>query len=108
MIKSILAKVALNSFKLFVIGALLVLIFLPGFTKLQDLRAKNDVLQTKIKMLREKNLALQEEQRRLQTDSTYIEGAAREKMGVVRKGEVVFHLVPSNSSAPSGTNATKQ
>ena len=69
-------------------------IFLPGFTKLQDLRQKNELLEARIKELKAKNLALEQEQSRLQTDSTYLEGAAREKLGIVRKGEVVYRIVP--------------
>ena len=73
---------------------MLLVIFLPGFTKYQDLKERNRALEKRIKELQDKNLALQEEQERLQTDESYLESAVRQKLGVVKKGEVVYRLVP--------------
>lgn len=98
MIKRIYAKVALNGFKLFILGVVLLVVFLPGFTKFQDLKQKNESLGAKIRELKAKNLALEQEQQRLQTDSTYLEAEARQKLGVVRKGEVVYRIAPEDAS----------
>ena len=81
-------------FWLFGIGLFLLVIFLPGFTKLQELRDKNQNLETNIKKLNVQNALLQEELKRIETDPVYQEKIAREKMGVVRKGEIPIQIVP--------------
>jgi cell division protein FtsB len=70
------------------------LTFIPGFARLQELKTKNRQLNRQIISLKTENLALQKEVEKLQTDSVYLERVAREKMGVVKKGEVVYHIVP--------------
>ena len=72
----------------------LLALFLPGFTKLQELREKNRDLVTKIKQLRIENSFLEQELRRLENDPVYQERIAREKMGIVRKGEIPIKIVP--------------
>jgi cell division protein FtsB len=72
----------------------LLALFLPGFTKLQELRDKNRDLVTKIKQLRIENSFLEQELRRLENDPVYQERIAREKMGIVRKGEIPIKIVP--------------
>jgi len=67
---------------------------LPGYTKLQDLRDRNTDLSKKIKQLNVENVFLGEELKRIKNDPVYQEQIAREKMGVVRKGEVPIKLVP--------------
>ena len=69
-------------------------IFLPGYTKLQDLRDKNRELEVKIRKLKVDNVLLQEELKRIESDPIYQEKIAREKMGVVRKGEIPIKIVP--------------
>ena len=73
----------------------MIIIFLPPFVKYQELRYKNKRLEERINALKEENKRLAEEKRRLETDITYIEKKAREKIGVVRKGEIVLKEVPS-------------
>lgn len=82
-----------NAFWLFGFAALLLAIFLPGYTKLQELRDKNRQLEEKIKRLQVENQMLQHEFRRLENDPLYQEKVAREKMGVVRKGEVPVKIL---------------
>jgi len=55
----------------------LLALFLPGFTKLQELRDKNRDLVTKIKQLRIENSFLEQELRRLENDPVYQERIAR-------------------------------
>ena len=74
---------------------ILLTIFLPPFIKYQVLSWKGWELENKIKQLREDTKKLEAEKLRLQTDITYIEGRAREKMGVVKKGEIIFRGTPS-------------
>lgn len=72
----------------------MLIIFLPGYTKLQELRDKNRELGKNIKKLNIENALLQEELLRLEKDPVYQEKIAREKMGVVRKGEIPLKIVP--------------
>ena len=76
------------------IAVFLLIIFLPGYTKLQELRDRNRDLETKIKKLKIENALLQEELTRVQSDVVYQEKIVRDKMGVVRKGEVPIKIVP--------------
>ena len=90
----------LSTFKraFWLLGAVifLLVLFLPGFTKLQELRDKNRDLAQKMKRLNMENVLLEEELRRLQDDPVYQERVARDKLGVVRKGEIPFKIVPQS------------
>jgi cell division protein FtsB len=72
----------------------LLVLFLPGYTKLQVLRDKNRGLESEIKKLNIENALLQQELNRVVNDPQYQERIAREKMGVVRKGEIPIKIVP--------------
>jgi cell division protein FtsB len=73
-----------------VIGVGLVLIFLPSFAKYQELSSKNRMLNQKITLEMEEIERLKKEKVRLESDIAYIEKRARDKIGVVRKGEIVI------------------
>lgn len=81
---------------LFGISAALLVLFLPGYTKLQELRDKNRDLENKIKQLKVENVLLDQELKRVENDPVYQERIVRDKLGVVRKGEVPVKLVPGN------------
>ena len=81
---------------LFGLATFLMVVFLPGYTKLQDLRAKNRELSLNINKLKKENVLLQNDIARLQDDPLYQEKVAREKMGIVRKGEVPVKIVPES------------
>jgi len=83
-----------KGFWLFGISVFLLIVFLPGYTKLQELRDKNRGLETKIKALSVENTLLEQELKKVETDPLYQERIAREKMGVVRKGEIPIVIVP--------------
>ena len=83
-----------KGFWLFGIAVCLLIVFLPGYTKLQELRDKNRGLETKIKDLSVENTLLEQELKKVETDPLYQERIAREKMGVVRKGEIPIVIVP--------------
>ncbi len=72
----------------------LLIIFLPSYTKLQELRDRNRDLEMKIKHLNIENALLQQELKRIESDPIYQEKIAREKMGVVRKGEIPIKIIP--------------
>ena len=86
-----------KAFWLFGIGVFLLAAFLPGYTKLQELRDRNSDLEDKIRRLKIENSLLIQEVKRIESDATYQEKIAREKMGLVRKGEVPFKIVPEDA-----------
>ncbi len=75
------------------IAVFLLIVFLPGYTKLQELKDKNRDLETKIKKYKVDNSLLQEEIRLIKDDPLYQEKIARQKLGVVRKGEVPIRII---------------
>lgn len=79
---------------LFGITIFLLIIFLPGYTKLQDLRERNKELSSNIDKLKKENVLLQNEIMRLQNDPLYQEKVVRDKMGVVRRGEIPIKIIP--------------
>lgn len=83
-----------KTFWFFGITVFLLMLFLPGYTKLQELREKNQQLEAKIKELSIENSLMSEELKRIAHDPLYQEKIMREKMGVVRKGEVPVKIVP--------------
>jgi len=83
-----------KAFWLFGITVALLILFLPGYTKLQDLRVKNRDLTAKIKQLQIENALLEQQAKRIETDPVYQEKIARDKMGVVRKGEIPVKIIP--------------
>ncbi len=83
----------IGSLKFYIIIGLLVAAFVPPFAKYQELRYKNGKLEEKIAALKEESRRLEETKRRLETDITYVEKKAREKIGVVRKGEIILKEV---------------
>ncbi len=70
----------------------LILVFLPAFSKKQQLLEKNRQYERDIEDLTRKNLELAEEKRKLEEDPVYLERVAREKMGIVRDGEVIYRI----------------
>lgn len=77
-----------KAFWLFGLAVLVLVIFLPGYTKLRELRIKNRQLEEQFRKMAVDNSLLQEELKRVQNDPVYQEKIARDKMGVVRKGEI--------------------
>ncbi|HOX54786.1 MAG: septum formation initiator family protein [Candidatus Omnitrophica bacterium] len=77
---------------LFAFAFIVFIIFLPGYSKLQDLKQKNLELENKIAELQKKNTELTNKEKLLENDPFYLEKVAREKMGVTKKGEVVYKI----------------
>ena len=73
---------------------LLLVIFLPGFSKIQELKQENRELDKKITITGKENLSLAREKLKLETDKLYIEKVARQKMGITKKGETVYRMLP--------------
>lgn len=85
-----------RAFWLFGVTIFLLILFLPGYTKLQELRDKNKDLEVKIRRLNVENVLLQQELKRIKDDPVYQEKIIREKMGVVRKGEIPIKIIPED------------
>ncbi|MBF0595412.1 MAG: septum formation initiator family protein [Candidatus Omnitrophica bacterium] len=82
-----------NALFLCVVCALVFVFYLPSYVKMQDLHEKNRVYEKRIKDLEQDNVRLEEERRRLTDDPVYFEKVAREKMGIIRDGEVIYKIV---------------
>ncbi len=83
----------IGSAKFWIVTAVITVIFLPPFAKYQELKFKNRKLVEEIESLKNENERLTEEKHLLETDINYVEKKAREKIGVVRKGEIVMKEV---------------
>ncbi len=81
-----------KAFWLFGFAVLSLVLFLPGYTKLQELRIKNRQLEEKFRKMAVDNSLMQEELKRVENDPVYQEKIVRDKMGVVRKGEIPIKI----------------
>ena len=86
-----------RALQLLVIVLIILIIFLPGYTKLQELKERNRDLESKISKIKLENALLKNEILRIQQDPVYQEEIVREKLGVVRKGEVVYKIEPEDN-----------
>ena len=91
-----------NALSLFIITVIIVALFLPSYSKMQDLKQKNQEFVRRIAQLEAKNKKLQEEERLLQTDPEYLEKVGREKMGLIRQGETMYKIVPAQNDSRGG------
>ena len=82
-----------DAVKLFFVAFLILIIFLPSYAKMQDLRQKNESYKDQIVDLKKQNSLLLIEKERLEKDPVYLEKVAREKMGLVKEGEVVYKVM---------------
>ena len=89
-----------NAFFLFIGTIVVFALFLPSYTELQDLKQTNQDYDRQIRELKRQNKMLVEERRRLTEDPSYLEKVAREKMGLIKEGEVIYKILPSNQEAP--------
>jgi cell division protein FtsB len=83
-----------NAIGLFVITVIILLVFLPSYTQMQDLKQRNQTYAVRIKELEAKNARLEREKHMLETDPEYVEKVGREKMGLIRPGEKVYKMAP--------------
>jgi len=81
-----------NALILFAFATIILFVFLPAYTSMQDLKQKNADYAAEIKALEEKKIDLAAELKLLEEDPEYLEKVAREKMGIARKGEMVVKM----------------
>ena len=86
--------------RLIILGiVILLVIYLPGYIKLQQLKAQNKFLLTQIEKLKKNNIGLAREIKSLENDPIYIEKKARDKMGVSKKGEIIYKVTDSSKES---------
>lgn len=85
----------IGSTKLYIGIAVFLVIFLPPFAKYQELRYKDRKLDERLTALKTETEKLEQDKKRLETDIVYVEKRAREKIGLVRKGEIVLKTAPA-------------
>jgi len=86
-----MAKISIRPLYL-VVALVLLVIFLPGYKKFMDLRAKNIQLEKEIERLEKENIALHKEKKRLEEDIDYVEKVARDSMGLAKEGEIPIKI----------------
>jgi len=82
---------------LFLLLVLLLYIFIGGdygLYRIYHLRRRTRELEAENAKLLEEHKRLVEERRKLEGDLGYIEKLAREKYGMIKKGEIVYEIVP--------------
>lgn len=87
-----------NAIWLFILTIFVVAYFLPSYQQMQDLKKTNIEYRQKIEDLQEEKRQLIAEKHKLDEDPLYLERVAREKMGLVKEGEVVYKLVPVSTT----------
>ncbi|MFH1359800.1 MAG: septum formation initiator family protein [Candidatus Omnitrophota bacterium] len=85
-----------NALWLFTIAVILLIVFIPSYSRMQDLRQKNSDYEAQIEKLKGDVVKLSEEKERLENDPVYLEKVGREKMGIGREGEVIYKMVPAD------------
>ena len=84
---------------------------------MQELRQRLSDIEEKMQKTQRENAILEEKIVQLKGNQEYLEMVAREKMGVVKKGETVLRFVPEDtvgnattnqSVAPAANNASGQ
>jgi len=83
-----------NAILLFIFAFVILMMFMPTFSRMQDIKQKDLEYQVRISELELENKRLKVERRLLEDNPDYLEKVAREKMGLIRAGEVVYQLTP--------------
>lgn len=96
----------LRKFRLFIIILILVVLFFPGFAKLQELKSKLADMENEIRRTQSQNALLEEKIAKM-SNQAYLEIVAREKMGVVKKGETVIKIIREGEEMPAAENITE-
>ena len=78
------------------LAVFILVVFVPGFVKIRELKNRNNDLVQKNQRLNAENTMLNIELQRLDKNQVYQEKILREKMGVVRKKEVPVKIVPQD------------
>ena len=91
-------------FQVLIVIIILGVIYYPGYRRVQEAKHRNEELIQKVEKLKKENSVLNKKLELLQTDMVYIEKRAREKLGIARKGAILYEFVP----AKKGTESKKK
>ncbi len=83
----------MNKKRLIVFGIILgvvIVIYFPGLSKLQQLKEENRSLEKQIADLKKSNIEMQGEIDKLISDPVYVETIARDKLKKTKKGEIIY------------------
>lgn len=69
------------------------ILFLPGFSRYNELREKEIQLSAEINKLEQENARLRKDKSMLERDVSRLEEAMRNRLGKVKPGEVVYKVV---------------
>jgi cell division protein FtsB len=83
-----------NVLFLFVVLAAVFVLYLPSYMQMQDLRHRNEVSEKRIIELEAENIKFAAERDKLKNDPEYFEKVARERMGLIKDGEVIYKVLP--------------
>ena len=90
-------------FRIFLILISLILIYIiemffgeKSFSKLKDMKKETLILESQISNLKENNKVAKMELDSLTNDPDAIEGYVRNKMNMIKKGEVLVELLPND------------
>ncbi len=75
-----------------IVVIVLLIVFLPPFARIQDMKKQLNDYEADIKLLKKQNVQLKNELHLLKTDPVYLEKVAREKMGVAKENEVIYKI----------------
>lgn len=92
----------LQRLRFLIIISILVGIFIPGFARLQELKSKLADAEKHIIKTKNENAILEERIARMKNQA-YLEIVARDKMGVVKKGETVIKIMREGEEIPERT-----
>ncbi len=93
----------MKNLRIFIILVILFLIFLPGFAKLQELKTKLAETEEKIRKVQRQNAVLEQRIAQMQNNTAYLEMVARDKLGIVKKGETVLKIVRDDGTVSENT-----
>lgn len=72
------------------IGVAIGYLFWPQFAQFEKLKKDDKRLRLRIEAEERKNVQLRKEEQSLRTDPEYVEKVAREKLGLIKPGEVIY------------------
>jgi len=81
-----------NLFKALLVIIVFLAIFIPGHTRLEKLRERNQALEQELNKLKIDNQRLSQEKKRLELDPLYVEEVARRELEAAREGEVIYRF----------------
>ena len=90
------------------LGGFLMYLFVPTYITLARYREERAALDMRNKALEEENENLKMDISKLKNDPLYIEQIARKELGMIRQGEIIYRISPTEETQEdTGRTATK-